>query len=452
MSRIGRLEFELLKSRVTALETGFTSLEDRVDDLEGEPDDPPPPPPFTVKRVLSQQDFTYLGHWRVAPGLGAGELHWGQGFTHRYVDGKLRFLTLAYRNGQRPDSALNEFAPPDAFGGTTTERTGVWPDIKFPEGFNAPGAGAFNGLWWDAERNRLWSTSGIRYPGTVEAAWTRSIMIRSLNADGTVGDVHGWFGVQGVNNRRVYGGVCRIPNWFADRYCGGRQYGVGFGGVASIASAGVSCGPTLYAVNPAGSPNNADLEKTTLLDHSAATGYPDWYGLGIRTPSTPDRGIRNADVINEMDAGNWKSPAPDGLGRWTLQDGAWNTGCWIEGPNQHGFLIIGSFVNGRLSYGVSEPVAERRSWEFQVYDPAQLGEVAEGRRKPWDCKPVRWELKPPGLGPVGWMGPGLPHQNVSGASWDDKAKRLYLYCPWADDGYPRIWVYSASWVGLQEGR
>ncbi|MBY0232303.1 MAG: hypothetical protein K2W96_23750 [Gemmataceae bacterium] len=397
------------------------------------------------KTVLTEKDFKFVGTYKadsnLGLGMGGGELNYGQGFTHRYVRGELRFLTLGFiSNTYR----LVEFAAPAKLGATIKDPTAVWRDIwKNGYGNN----GWWHGLWWDEGKGRLWTASAVDYPNAKWEKSTKSLMTRKLKAGGEIEELRGVWGLEKIGQRRIFGGATAIPSWFQKKY-GVGPYAVGFGGYTSRMSQGLSSslGPTLYAIpDPAGYKDGTDIptgKYRVLMDHGAATGS-DWYKQ--RMPTLFDRGVRNSDVINYYDSGDprpnpstapvkppakgaqWLSPAPDGLGRWVWGDCAWNTGNWIDGPNKHGFLIVPTFMSGKVYYSGSTLHAERKTFEIQVFDPEHLGEVSKGKRKPWDVKPSSRKVITEDLKRfTNKKGGGGPWGGVYGATFDPKSKRLYV--------------------------
>ncbi len=165
------------------------------------------------------------------------------------------------------------------------------------------------------------------------------MIVRSLNSDGTISNLNGPWGLQGILGRRIYGGMQAVPSWFQTTYGTGAYCG-GWGGYCSRLSIGpVSLGPTFYTFpSPTGYPTGENGIPSsafkTLMDHSGASLGGDWYANGI--PTTADRGVRDSDVRNDYETPYWQSPAPDGLGRWVWGDSNWNTGCWIENVQQAG--------------------------------------------------------------------------------------------------------------------
>lgn len=474
-----------LESRMAAAEARLSSAEVRLADLEASADDaeamlddhearitalehpvppPPPPPPPPSVSLLTQADFTYLGHYRVASDLGGAQLVWGQGFTHRYVNGQLRFLTLGFLGNQVPSPqeqySLLEFSVPAAYGDRVTTTTGQWAHLWNGTGWGRNGW--WMGVWWDEPQQRLWTTSAVDYPDDTMLAWTRSLWTRTLNANGTISNLRGYWGLPGVNQRQVHGGVCAVPTWFQTQY-GTGPYAVGFGGYASRMNVGVSLGPTLYTVpEPSATPDGqefpaASVRRLMAHGHEAA----DWYVQG--TPGAYDRGLRNADVLNYYDGGDprpnpqtpptappaagaqWQIPAPDGLGRWVWGDSAWGTGVWIDTPTKRGFVLAPSFSSGKAYYMSSTLNRDRYSYELQVFDPAHFGEVLAGTRPAHVPPTSRWRIDPlPGFTPTTvTSGLTLP-KGIAGATFDATMKRLYLYATWADDGDSRIFVYQVT--------
>ena len=310
------------------------------------------------------------------------------------------------------------------------------------------GNGVWAGLWFEQAQNRLWTTWAIDYPDAQSEPYTKSFVVRTLNADGTVSNVQGPWGLQGIQQRRVYGGVTGVPAWFQSTYgCG--PYSAGWGGYASRMGIGpVSMGPTCYTFpEPTGYPAG-DIPTSafkSLMDHSSSTLGADWYANGV--PTSGDRGVRNTDVDNDYDTPYWQSPAPDGLGRWTWGDSNWNTGCWIETPNKQGFILVPKLCNGRTWYETSTLHCERQSAEIQVFDPNMLGQVAQGTRAVWNTYPTnRWEITstctPLGL-LWGRSGNG-PDGGPCGASYDSTTQTLYVYCVGGTNRNSYILVYHVN--------
>lgn len=400
--------------------------------------------PVEGRAVISSSDITFLGVYTINPLIGynfystngrqGGELQHGAAFTHRYVDGQIRFLTYGYISFT---FRIVEFGIDGAFGDVTSA-TNVWENIE-TNGFH-------HGMWWDEEYQRLWTHRAIDYPDESSEGETLVISIRNLNSDGTTSNLRGRFGLSGINSRRIFGGALKIPEWFrTQNSCG--KYGVGFGGYASRLSVGpISMGPTLYAINdPTSYSDDTNIpvgQFKVLADHSSGSVGIDWYSNP--SPTTFDRGVRPSNVTNDFESGEWLSPAPDGLGRWVWGDSAENTGCWVDNDagtrNRHGYLIVPSFSSGRAWYEGSTLNRESKSFEIQVFDPAHLAEVIAGTRQPWNVKPVTRkditsDLALHTAGGANHINPG----GVIGASFDELTGRLYIYCNGAIS--PAFWSH-----------
>lgn len=400
------------------------------------------PTPPVGSGVLTESDFTYLGLYDV-PNQLLGELNYGQGFTYRYVNGELRFLTFTFM-GNNVDTNLQyrliEFAAP-AIGGTVSALTNSWPDISSG---TLTLQGCFGGIWWDETNQRLWLGRAIDYPNDAEIQYTQALSTRTLNSDGTISNLRGQWGFSGIGARQLYGGVQATPSWFQSTYSVG-PFCAGWGGYASRAAQGLatSIGPSMFFFNePTSSPDSSNIAFTTAMDCSSGWGSP-WYPAASN-PTSLDRGVRNSDVTETFDA--WTSPAPDGLGRWTWGDSNYNTGCWIDGSNKQGFITVPSFASGNAFYSGSTLHCDGRNYEIQVFDPADLGSAIQGSLPTWNVKPSsRWLISLPymGSGPAGLGGNG-PAGNVGGACYDPISECLYVYGISGSDWHSRIYVFQVN--------
>lgn len=393
-----------------------------------------------TRTLLTQSDFSYLGHYDIHYQWGNFSMNYCQGFTHRIVNGQLRFMTLCY-----PGYILIEFAPPSSYGSYVSTLITQWTDIWSG---GAPTATNIHGLWWDEAGQRLWTTSAIDYPSNAqEAQENRDLYIRTLNSNGTISNPKGPFGAQGYGGRMYYGGVQAVPQWFQTQY-GVDKYCIGWGGSASVMSQSqVSLGPVMIVIpDPAGYSNGSQLPAVGLIDCSSGSREDDWYAQG--SPTSFDRGVRNTNYTNQCDSGYWLSNAPGGLGRWAWGDTNDNTGCWIDGTNKHGFITVPSFGTGNVFYWTSSLYCDSRNYEMQIFDPARLGEVKNGTRAVWNVKPAsRWIVNLPGMPGTGgpFTLPGNLGHNVGGATYDSVNKRLYIYGVWMNpSGDSRIYIYDVN--------
>src|SRR5262249_14486322 len=144
--------------------------------------------------------------------------------------------------------------------------------------------------------------------------------------DDTTGKATG-VGAWSLTNREAkfdQGGTLQIPQWFADRFTGGKTLGVGFGGYYSIISTG-SFGPTLAAVSApdiSANANKSSLANVPLL------GYD--YDANARAQRDPN-------YNSSYDNGAW-NPS-NGTGYWTWSDLVGGA-TWIDTPTMQGVLYI----------------------------------------------------------------------------------------------------------------
>ena len=397
------------------------------------------------KVLLSPSDFTFVGSY---PFSANNQASYGMGLTCHRVKGQLRFLTFAYEG--RVNARLIEFALPAEVGQKITSLTAAWDDIWSPAHHPNLGGGDEYGLWMEPLPNgaeRLWTTYCTDYPadGTKygQASYTGALSVRTLKSDGTITDLAGEYGLTGVGQRAIYGGVQPIPQWFRDKYGITQPYAAGWGGYASRMAQGLVCSMGLEVLAiPNVTAYKADAVIPTtdfkiLADHRSGTTGRDWYASG--KPTKFDRGQRNADVVNTYDSGTqWLSPAPDGFGRFVWGDSFYNTGGWIDGPNKGGFIVIGTFTKGKAYYKDSTLHNSGRHAELQIFDPNDFGKVLQGKKNPWNVQPTDSKLLTADLAPLGLLYPNggnNPFGGVAGATFDPTTKCLYLWCPQVNGKY-----------------
>jgi hypothetical protein len=410
------------------------------------PSDPPAHArPAEEKALLTPDDFKFVGSY---PFTAENQATYGMGLTCRRVKGQLRFLTVSYDGPVK--ARLIEFALPEKVGQKITALTGSWGDIWSPAPCPGIGGGDQYGLWLETlpdGSERLWTTHCTDYPDDKGIIVTQALAVRTLKDDGTIADLKGEYGFAGVGQRAIYGGVQPIPKWFRDKYGISQPYAVGWGGYTSRMAQGLvpSMGLMALAVPDVTSykANSVIPAKDfkILADHrSGTTNARDWYAL--KKPSGFDRGRRNADVKNCFDSdpkgAQWQSPAPDGHGRFVWGDSYYNTGCWIDGPNKGGFIVVGSFAKGKAHYQDSTLHNEGRHAELQIFDPNDFGAVLKGTKLAWAVQPAASKLLTQDLAPLGLLFPkggNNPFGAVAGATFDAKEGRLYLWCPGVGGGY-----------------
>ena len=432
-------------------------------------------PATTPSDLLTADDFTYLGSY---PVNADSQMTFGMGLTVRYVNKELRFLTTTYSGSV--NAKILEFKLPT--GGystpiTAAHLTNEWDNIWFapsvtPARGSAPGVGSGDqySLWWEdqgAENGRLWTTHCIDYPDDVGSMRTQTLTVRNLKNDGTVSNIYGEFGFEGIGARAIYGGVQKIPESFRTQFGITQPYLIGWGGYTSRMSTGLIPSLGLMAVAipdvtsyPASTIQIPQADFKVIADHRSGTTYLDWY----KTPGSPinsDRGFRNTNVINyyentqpqsnpfgppvELPAANaqWLSAAPDGKGRMVWGDSFYNTGNWIVGEKKQGFIAVLTAAAGKAYYQTSTLHSESREAELQIFDPRDFGQVIQGKKNSWNVQPSASKMLTGDLinqGLLYGIGGNSPHGGVAGAAYDPVAKILWLWCPGVNGGYSNLLV------------
>jgi hypothetical protein len=382
--------------------------------------------------ALEASDFAYRGAYDVR--TFGNDTTYMRALTHRYVNGQLRFLSLTHTG------MLHEFALPAQFGQVQTARTGTWNLSSL--------AADFQGIWWEESQRRLWVTSTVDY-GIASTFYPTRISTLTLGPDGAVTDLK-TVSLQGINSKRVYGGVTPVPVWFQSKH-GVGPYAVGFGGYTSLMAQAsrASLGPELICIPdprqfadgdqiPASrirvlldtDLDNRGVRKTTPLnyfDGGGANGAAAANSLTITRPTLPPD-----------PSGKWLSPNQQGLGWMVWGDSYYNTGMWIDGPNKQGFAAIASLGKGACWYASSSLQFDDRQFELHIWDSNTLTNGLTTR--PTSMTEL---LLPRQMSPLTYSG-NVTACNISGATYDPVTSRVYAVgYPLGADGYTgRIFVYD----------
>jgi hypothetical protein len=335
---------------------------------------------------------------------------YGQALTHRYVDGELRFLTLAL------GGVLHEFRIADtALGGTVTRTTNTW-------NLNSTGAlNDFNGIWFEQERNRLWVTSAQDYTVVNHPA---KVTLIALGANGTATVLKTFY--LDVPAKRVYGGCNAVPASLVSRL--GGAYVCGWGGYTSLVEqgGGASIGPTMYAIaDPDGVANDGTLSAVTVLDAAGSRGVRRTLPVNYFDGGDPRPNPSSRPTAPPLATAQWLSPNAQGQGWMTWGDSYYNTGVWIGTT----YAAVASLCQGACWYQSSTLAFDGRQFELHLWDGATLGD--NPLRRPSDMR----ELDLPRGNAAVWSG-NSPAGNVAGATFDAVSGRLYLLgYPLGDDVY-----------------
>lgn len=403
------------------------------------------------KPVLNQGDFTFLGTFdlpQVANGWSTAFST--NGLTHRYVNGNLQFLTTShvYSGG-----LVYEFNNP-GFGQTATVVRN-WGDVYTGNkwvgndgGTSELSAGAATyGLYYDQNLERLYWNYGHWY--NASNPYNPSFGYSTLNDVTGVATGVGAWSLQDRPEKFSRGGTLRIPQWFADEYTGGKSLGVGFGGYFSIISTG-SFGPSLAAIDDS---NLSNTPNRSAIDNVALIGYPS---------DAPTRGQRNPNYTSYYDSGVYPSSPgawqpQNGIGYWTWSDTIHGGAVWIDTPNAGGILYLAKMGTGNVYYQTSVTNASGAVYEWLMYNPKDLADVASGIKQQWQIQPLyRWtdaSLPVSGYDQNGYQGEGLG--NIGGITYDSTTGRMYVLASGVNhqgvEWYPRMYVYQVGSIQSPSG-
>ncbi len=333
---------------------------------------------------------------------------YGQGLTHRYVAGELRFLTLANTG------ILHEFTTTGKAPGSMVNTTTASWDLGGLGILNN-----FNSINWEAGKNRLWVTSAEDYTNVVRPT---SIALVTLGANGSRALIGRW-SIAGVNAKRVYGGCLPVPA--AAQATMGAPYVCGWGGYTSLVmqGGGASMGPFLVGIDePTQYQTGAVLPVRKLI----LDAYPD---RGVRK-TIPQNYFDGGDVrqnppsrptVPPASSGQWLSPNAAGLGWWVWGDSPYNTGFFVTTSRGTMFGMIVSVCTGACWYQSSTLAFDGRAFELHLWDVAKL--TGANRRQPPDLMVV---LPLPDASAQVWGG-NSPAGNIAGATLDPTSGKLYAY-------------------------
>ncbi len=387
-----------------------------------------------AKPALTTANFRYKGRFRIQHILPSGlSTAFSMGaITTRHVNNKLHVIMTSQNQGggqvfevQFP-GVENLVTSPSATP-VTAQLYKEWGDIyggkKWVE--NEGGIGDLsNGVWtvgldYDEADNRLYWDYGHWYNQVLP--YNPSLGYSVLHDAYSWGEPFGPWKLSGVPEKYTRGGTCRVPDWFAARYLGGKKRLAGFGGYWSGVNSS-SLGPAAVAFDPAvlpSTPAKGEVPCRVLI------GYP--YGTG--------RAKRNPNYVtwfegDQSAAANAPYQAKDGVGQWTWVDHIYGAGAWVETPTAQGLLFIAKVGHGKVSYDypVAMPVAHGGGeYAWYVYHPKDLADVAEGRLQPHAIQPRSYAAHPQlPLSPqdvAGWAGDG--HGNV-GMTYNARAGLLLV--------------------------
>lgn len=432
---------------------------------------------YSSKRVLSQNDLTYLGAMRV-PATGPDmSLAYG-GMTGRKVGGQVRLLmpgNLVTGTG----NAIHEFADTGVYNHVWTQAPRMqlvrtWGDVYGSARTTwdvRTGAVRFvtrlypGSVYWSEAQQLLYWTYYDTYNTTGEEDWC--LGASRLNADGS-SNAYGPWRPAGNSGKKGPWRCIRIGESPAGEFlCGGIT--------AMSGNHSVPWGPDLWAgqfptpSTPAGF-GAPDVPVQKHLTYPGMLGRiaPDGSFTGQVTSAR-----RPGDYFFEPVFGNGGVPTEidprrnGGVGTWTQLDyvGGFN---WIDLPDVHGVVFGGRLASGHVWYrnagqgndlcthGVAAPIqvtgpVSTDGYPFlQIYDPADLHAVRAGQKTDYTVNPASlinaeaaFGLKSSAITSLGTA------KVLNGMYLDPSTRKLYVCAPEADDalqGYytPLVHVFQIA--------
>ncbi|OGJ92329.1 MAG: hypothetical protein A2268_06250 [Candidatus Raymondbacteria bacterium RifOxyA12_full_50_37] len=395
----------------------------------------PPPPPPHQDSLLDSSDFEYLGSFKLPAISGHDNTFNRTGCALRIMPDSTRhlFLETGYPN------SIYEVEIPQQFVKMTNNDGSVLNAALLvkewgPVTWSNPGSGdqdpldANGGFWWDDSAQTLyWTIFNSYYTGS-----GFPMLAASRLANDSVTNLKYWYLPMPslVAWKGYWRGVTNIPKAFADTYTGGRDIGLGFGGMYSIGQT-ASRGPAIAAIQkPDISKDTVDLVE--MLRYNTYT-----------TPS--EAAVRNGNYFGTGDDGGWwyYQPPNPWDGRF-----AYNSSCaagvFIDLPDKHGYVAFATHLTGRIAYDWGGQVVDAHyedDWYF--YDLKDLGAAALGQIGPGTIQPTSFVA-------FNWPTPfeNTTNRSVTGACFDEQTRTMYVYMPGSIDdvAYYRSPVIHAYYV------
>jgi hypothetical protein len=358
------------------------------------------------KPLLTEDDFEYVGAFRLPRDINGHDGAWGRGLAFREVDGRMHFFSSAV-DGVIYEAVAPQLGRAGAYPQALIAK--VWGDLS--KGLRV---GQLNGLYWDPIDQRLYWSSGNLYntlhPDDPSTGYS------TLGDTGSAVGSYGPWRFTGRGAKATMGGVLPIPDWFAAQFTRGQRLGAGFGGYWSIVATGPAhMGPALCAFSPPA----PDAAKGSTVAFTNLVGYP----FNPVPYTDPDRCHRDTDYHTEFDGWNPKN----GVGYWSWTDYIWQGGVWIDLPEKHGVVFFPTLSRGRTWYENATLNAERAVHAFYVYNPYDLGRVATGSQKQYKIQPAAtWDVS---FENISYPMPAWrdePNHMITGAAFDQAHRTLYV--------------------------
>jgi hypothetical protein len=253
----------------------------------------------------------------------------------------------------------------------------------------------------------VWYAEGVFGENTFPTIW-----MANLDGSGVRGMFH--VGPESVpyHGRKMGAYLFTVPQWYADRYLGGRRMitgrsrGTPARGEEPVTTDGGSQGPTLFAFQPLDSDNpSGNLDALPLLYYRVK--FPGCAGPNVGDPLLCD------------------------YPGFTMCDD-WTGGAFVDNGSHRAILLLGYKGLGTNCYDeppveCNDPCSNEHGYhchpyERQIlfYDVHSLGDIATGLRNPWSVLPYNvWR-------PTEFYLSGNVCWNVGGMCFDTTNGRLFM--------------------------
>ena len=381
-----------------------------------------------VKQLLTQNDFSYLGNFKLPDTSGGLSIGHSFGLTYRYVGGVLHFFSTTSQGSGSLGEVYEMIYPgyaalASAPTATVAQHWGAVHGNKAVYDSVMGGTPYMYGLHWDLIGSRLYWSFGNDYNANVpdNACFGVSTLDDTKKVATAVAAYR-----MGLCKAYQFG-LTPIPSWFAAAYTGGKRLGIGFGGYASAANCGsVSLGPTIAAIDPPTGAHLSEIPSKTVL-----CNYP-------FPNQTCHRAIGYTDNISHF------NPGPT-FGYWQWTDIIYQSGVWIDMATKHGFLFMPVIGLGTIVYQDSDICADNIKHQMMIINPADLALVAQGQKNTYDVIPSSWwDVSWPGYTYPTGSRCGGQYKTCQGACFDPTNNRLYALIPETDGYKPSIAVFQVA--------
>lgn len=375
--------------------------------------------PVTGQRVLLPSDITKVFSFRPPDKVGtatSGFSSIGLSISKRDDGSKGLMLNYDFNGGCVFDVDVPQGPPFDGTNAKLLPFAPVrqfWGPLKSVRNYNGTPytANANGGILYDPVNKIVYWThfNGYWTGGTLP----NCVNATRLNPDGTTTLLASWSipGSAPATQKWFWNGIFQLPKSFADKYTGGKQYCLGFGGGYSI-TAPCSRGPALGVIDD---PALVDGPVTVL---GKLLGYD----------QSKYKADRTGDYYN-ANVGYWgDQPYNRDYGYFCAVD-ACHGGCVIELPDKQAAIMFNRIGTNRMGYDYGALGSPTMESDWYFYDNRDLGKAFAGG--PLNLTPyTRWR------DPTPKASPGSTH--VERGIFDEETRLIYVVRMFAYPVFPEV--------------